>query len=205
MAARLAIVMGGVALAALLVARESSADPGNVVRIDPLFSPSSIVAHIPPGADRTVVRRKVEVEARRQGVPVALAHAVTHVESRFRCNAVGPRTRVGRGRGPLQIMPGSARALGFTGDARRLATCDEGLRYGMKHLARCWERSGRSYAGAATCHVQGWGRDPHRPVNAYARQYRGWVMAQLPAQPDTSGWLSRGSVAAPWASDRGGA
>ena len=204
MLARQAIVIGGAALAALLVTRDSSADPGDVVRIDPLFAPASVAAHIPAGADRPAVRRKVEAEARRQGVPVALAHAVTHVESRFRCNAVGPRTRVGRGHGPLQIMPSSARALGFTGDARLLATCDEGLRYGMKHLARCWELSGRSYAGAATCHVQGWRRDPHRAVNAYARQYRGWVMAQLPAQPDASGWLARGSTAAPWATESRG-
>jgi hypothetical protein len=206
MLARLAIVMGGAALAALLLTRTGIAEGGDSLRLeDALFSSSPVSRHLPASAGRPEVRRMVEAEARRQGVPVALAHAVTHVESRFRCNAIGIQTRVGRGHGPLQIMPGSARALGFVGDSRRLATCDEGLRYGMKHLAKCWELSGRSYAGAATCHVQGPGRDPHRPVNAYARQYKGWVIAQLPAQPDALGWLSRGSVAAPWASGGGGA
>jgi soluble lytic murein transglycosylase-like protein len=167
------------------------------------------VAHQSPARlQRTQVRNAVAAEARRQGVPVYLAHAVAHIESRHRCDAIGPRTRHGRGHGPLQILPNSARALGYTGGDQALATCGEGLRYGMAHLARCWQLSGRSYAGAATCHVQGWGRDPHRPVNGYARSYRASVMVAMgrsPDVPDRNGWLQVGSVALPWAGQGGGA
>lgn len=152
---------------------------------------------VPARAGRDDVRRMVANEATRQGVPVALAYAVTHVESRFRCDAIGPRTRHGRARGPLQIIASSARALGFDGAESELATCGAGLRYGMAHLRRCVDLAGGDSARAATCHVQGWGRDPARPVNAYARAYRGWVMAALPAV-DAAGWLARGTVAAPW-------
>jgi soluble lytic murein transglycosylase-like protein len=161
------------------------------------------IAHQAPARlQRPEVRRAVAAEARRQGVPVHLAHAVAHIESRHRCNVIGPRTRHGRAHGPLQILPNSARALGYVGSDSALATCDAGLRYGMAHLARCWHLSGRSYAGAATCHVQGWGRDPHRPVNGYARSYRASVMVAMgrsPDVPDRNGWLQVGSVAMPWA------
>lgn len=196
---RVATIAVGLLVAVIATPTAADLDMYQVWRHDAAqaaFNPLPAAVHGRRQMRDSAVSRAVEAEARRQGVPVHLAHAVAHVESRHRCGAVGPRTRHGRAHGPLQIMPGSARALGFTGDARDLATCEAGLRYGMRHLAVCWERSGRSYAGAATCHVQGWGRDPHRPVNAYARAYRGMVLAAMPAAtPDASGWLSRGSVA----------
>ena len=173
-----------------------------------IMAQQSIVARpvhdVTARSGRAEVRALVANEATRQGVPVALAYAVTHVESRFRCDAIGPQTRHGRARGPLQIIASSARALGFGGADSELASCGAGLRYGMAHLRRCLDLAGGDNARAATCHVQGWGRDPSRPVNAYARAYRGWVMAALPAA-DASGWLSRGTVAAPWVAERGGA
>lgn len=129
---------------------------------------------------RTYVAEKVRAKAVQHKVPVALAKAVTHIESRFRCNAVGPMTRYGRARGPMQIMPSSARGMfGFTGPTVVLATCDEGLEYGMLHLARCYELARGDFRGAAHCHVQGPHRDPFKPVNAYARSYGKWVMAQV--------------------------
>lgn len=201
-----ALILIPAALAVLAPATVAQGDGGNVVRegLD-LMLPIPVATNAPARLARPEVRLAVASEARRQGVPAHLAHAVAHVESRHRCNAIGPRTRHGRAHGPLQILPASARALGYSGPDHALATCDAGLRFGMAHLARCWELSGRSYAGAATCHVQGWGRDPHRPVNGYARQYRGMVMAQMgrPDVPDRNGWLQVGSVALPWAREGG--
>lgn len=131
-------------------------------------------------ASRAQVAEKVRVKAVQHKVPVALAKAVTQIESRFRCEAIGPRTRYGRAMGPLQIMPSSARGMfGFSGATMTLATCDEGLEYGMLHLARCYELAKGDFRGAAHCHVQGPYRDPFKPVNAYARSYGKWVMAQV--------------------------
>lgn len=108
--------------------------------------------------------------ARKQGVPVALAHAVIRVESGGRCNAVGPATRAGRGMGPLQILPSSARGLGYRGPVSALATCGAGLTYGMKHLAMCWHMTG-NVQQAARCHVGGPGaiHNRSRYVNGYVR------------------------------------
>lgn len=108
-------------------------------------------------------------EAVRQGVPVGLALAVINVESRGNCNAVGPATHSGRGQGPLQIMPSSARALGYRGPAAHLATCGEGLRYGMKHLAMCYRLAG-TIDGAARCHVGGAGA-----LHSRSKYVRGYV------------------------------
>lgn len=95
----------------------------------------------------------IAAEARRQGVPVDLALKVAKIESGHRCNAVGPATKVGRGQGPLQIMPRSARGLGHRGGP--LNNCGAGLHYGMKHLAMCWRGARGSKALAAHCHNAG--------------------------------------------------
>jgi soluble lytic murein transglycosylase-like protein len=189
------------------VAQGEGGEPGLMYAGMGILAAFPTAAQGQPPLSRPDVRRAVAAEARRQGVPVHLAHAVAHIESGHRCEAIGPRTRHGRGHGPLQILPKSARALGYNGGDQALATCGEGLRYGMAHLARCWQLSGQSYAGAATCHVQGWGRDPHRPVNGYARSYRASVMVAMgrsPAVPDRNGWLQVGSVALPWAREGAG-
>ena len=111
----------------------------------------------------------IAAEARRQNVPASLALRVAWVESRHRCNAVGPRTRIGRGQGPLQIMPRSAAGLGHRGGP--LNNCGAGLHYGMKHLAMCYRLAGGNHALAARCHVAGPGglRNRSRYVNGYVR------------------------------------
>lgn len=95
----------------------------------------------------------IAAEAKRQGVPVAFALRVAKLESGHRCNAVGPRTRSGRAQGPLQIMPGSARALGHSGGP--LNNCGAGLHYGMKHLAMCYRLANGNQPAAARCHLKG--------------------------------------------------
>jgi hypothetical protein len=58
----------------------------------------ALLAH-GPGAQSTC--EAVAAEARRQGVPVALAVAVAGIESRWNAAAVGSRGEVG----PLQVIP----------------------------------------------------------------------------------------------------
>lgn len=94
----------------------------------------------------------VQMSAQRHGVPVALAVAVSHVESRHRCNAVGA---AGEG-GPLQILPATARGMGYRGPASGLRNCGVGLDLGMRHLAMAWRKCGTK-AGAARVHNQGLG------------------------------------------------
>lgn len=74
------------------------------------------------------------------------------LESGYRCNVRGPQTRVGRAVGPLQIMPGSARALGIT----NLSTCAAQIEAGLRHVEKCISAGATTYKALAACHVSGW-------------------------------------------------
>jgi hypothetical protein len=191
------IVVGAGLLLLTCTAVAESDEQGQIVRevnTRNLFFTSQSTLTIEPRSIANVeVRRLVRAKAQELKVPEALALAVTHVESRFRCDAVGPRTRHGHAYGPLQILASSAARLGYTGSVSALRSCGAGLHYGMLHLAQCWGMSGGSYKHAAHCHVQGPGRNPAVPVNAYAASYGRLILAQVP-QAMTNGWLVRGSV-----------
>lgn len=102
-----------------------------------------------------------------QWVPTALKLA--KIESSYNCGAVGPRTRHGNARGVLQVMPASARALGY--DPRRLNECQYGISAGVAHLKRCYEYGARTHAQMASCHVSGW-HGFNRKLNRRAEIYR---------------------------------
>jgi hypothetical protein len=111
--------------------------------------------------------RAASVPADRQAVIDALAKAtraklgeryvddvlrLAKLESGYRCNVRGPQTRVGRAVGPLQIMPGSARALGIT----NLSTCGAQIEAGLRHVEKCIAAGATTYKALAACHVSGW-------------------------------------------------
>jgi len=111
--------------------------------------------------------RAASVPADRQAVIDALAKAtraklgeryvddvlrLAKLESGYRCNVRGPQTRVGRAVGPLQIMPGSARALGIT----NLSTCSAQIEAGLRHVEKCIAAGATTYKALAACHVSGW-------------------------------------------------
>ena len=111
--------------------------------------------------------RLVTAEARRQGVPVAFALRVARVESGVQCH----RHNKSGASGPLQIMPASARALGFRGHIRK-ASCAVQTHYGMRHLAMCYRGARGNQRIAAACHYQGVSalRRVSRAGSAYARK-----------------------------------
>lgn len=104
----------------------------------------------PVPVPRNSVIGLIQRSAQRHGAPVRLAVAVSQVESRHRCNAVG---RSGE-RGPMQILPATARGLGYRGSASGLTNCAEGLEWGMRHLAIAWRKCGTP-TGAARLHNRG--------------------------------------------------
>jgi soluble lytic murein transglycosylase-like protein len=105
---------------------------------------------VPLPIARSSVIGLIQRSAQRHGVPVRLAIAVSHVESRHRCNAVGAAGE----RSVLQIKPATARGLGYRGTAAGLTNCGAGLEYGMRHLALAYRRCGTK-AGAARLHNRG--------------------------------------------------
>jgi soluble lytic murein transglycosylase-like protein len=117
-------------------------------------SPSLRHRSTPEGAGipQTHVSQMIKSSAGRHGVPEWLALRVAWVESRHRCGVANPRTGAS---GPLQVLPSTARAMGYSGGAGGLRNCGTGLEYGMRHLAMCYRLAGGNQAAAARCHLSG--------------------------------------------------
>lgn len=126
------------------------------------------VAHDQP--IKAVLRRSASAEelvrraAVKFGVPVNFALRVAKQETGIRCGLVG-----GHGeRGPLQILPSSARSLGYKNI--RSASCATQTEAGMAHLAMCWQEAKGNPRAAARCHNGGAGMtwSKNIRVNRYA-------------------------------------
>lgn len=81
------------------------------------------------------------------------AVALARKESSFRCNAVGPRTRQGRAKGVFQVMPRSARALGYS--YSRLHECRYGIEAGLAHMRLCIAHGVKTDRQMFSCHLRG--------------------------------------------------
>ena len=79
----------------------------------------------------------VAKHAQENGVPVGLGQAVVRIESRG-----NPRAANGGALGLMQIKPGTARAVGFSGSAAALFIAETNLHYGMKILGEAYRSTG---------------------------------------------------------------
>lgn len=116
------------------------------------------------------VAHQAETRLGAHWVPTALALA--KIESGLNCRATGPRTRHGRAKGVLQVMPASARALGY--DHRRLHDCDYGIAAGIAHMESCVRAGVRTHTDMAKCHVAGvggWRTRLNRSAERYKKRY----------------------------------
>lgn len=107
-------------------------------------------------SNKRAVANKVEQIARDElgSRWVNSALKLAKIESSYVCHATGPKTSHGRAQGVLQVLPGSARALGY--DPSRLRECDYGIRVGVAHMKRCIESGVTTEREMAACHVAGW-------------------------------------------------
>ena len=115
--------------------------------------------------------RLVTAEAKRQGVPVAFALRVARVESGVQCGKIG---KAGE-RGPVQILPRTAAALGYHGIDK--SACARQTAAGIRHLAICLQK-GRSLHRAAACHNGGFGMLGRRNWPKSVRRYVSKVVPQ---------------------------
>jgi hypothetical protein len=104
-------------------------------------------------AGRDQYREIVEREALAQGLPPALVDAVMAVESRYNSAAVGMDGEIGL----MQVMPATARMLGFTGTEAQLAVPENNIRYGAKYLAGAWRLAGEDICTATMKYRAGHG------------------------------------------------
>lgn len=73
-------------------------------------------------------------EAVARGLPAPIADAVMKIESAYRRDARGAAGEIGL----MQVMPPTARLLGFSGDDIALAEPETNIRLGVRYLAEAW-------------------------------------------------------------------
>jgi soluble lytic murein transglycosylase-like protein len=83
-------------------------------------------------------RGLVKQEALRAGLPPEVADAVTEVESSYRPDTIGADGEIGL----MQVMPATARMLGFGGSTTELADPATNIHYGVTYLAKAWRLAG---------------------------------------------------------------
>ncbi|WP_416221124.1 lytic transglycosylase domain-containing protein [Rhodopseudomonas palustris] len=123
-----------------------------------------------PAAFRALIAR----EAERHGLAPAVAEAVMAVESGFNPDAVGGSGEIGL----MQVMPSTARMLGFLGSNAELAVPETNIRYGVTYLARAWRLAGGDICTATMKYRAGHGetRFSHLSVK-YCVAVRGQLAA----------------------------
>jgi soluble lytic murein transglycosylase-like protein len=91
------------------------------------IAPSAVAGH-------AQIVMALDREARRLGLPPEIADAVTHTESRFNQAAIGGDGEIGL----MQVLPSTARMMGFSGSLAELAVPETNIRYGVGYLAQAW-------------------------------------------------------------------
>jgi soluble lytic murein transglycosylase-like protein len=110
-----------------------------------------VILTAPKPATASDATALVTAAAKRHRVPVDLALRVGRAESGLQCH----RHNKSGASGPLQIMPSTARAMGYRGPSIRRASCAVQTEWGMRHLAMCYRGAKGDRRIAAACHYQG--------------------------------------------------
>ncbi len=110
---------------------------------------------------RTRYNSLIRKYARANGVPVRLAMAVVQVESNHNARARGRAGEIGL----MQIMPRTARGIGYRGKMSNLYNPATNLRYGMKYLGKAYRLGGRSTCGAILKYNAGHGAKRMNPIS----------------------------------------
>ena len=118
---------------------------------------------------RARYRKIIARHARANGVPVRFAMAVVQVESSYRAGARGAAGEIGL----MQLMPRTARYIGYKGPLRKLYHPDTNIRYGMKYLGKAYKLGGGSVCGAILKYNAGHGAKRMNPISRkYCKRVR---------------------------------
>ena len=91
------------------------------------------------GSDsRAIYRTLIEREVRGTTLPADVAEAVMGVESGYNPSRIGADGEIGL----MQVMPPTARMMGFSGTLAELAVPEVNIRLGVNYLAQAWNKAG---------------------------------------------------------------
>ncbi len=97
------------------------------------------------------LRRLIEAAAAANDVPVSLVQRVVVRESTHR-----PQVRNGPYYGLMQILPATARSMGFKGRPADLLDAETNLKYAVRYLRGAWLVSGGDEAAAVQWYARGY-------------------------------------------------
>jgi soluble lytic murein transglycosylase-like protein len=109
-----------------------------------------VQADLYPG-ETPEMRRMIERAADEHDIPEALLHRVIQRESDYRANA-----RNGPYWGLMQILPQTARSMGFRGEPRDLLDPQVNLRYAGRYLRGAWLVSDGNIDAAVMWYARGY-------------------------------------------------
>jgi len=136
-----------------------------------LFAVSAVADPLDPVDLRVMVR----TEAVQRGLAPEIADAVATVESGYRPSAIGDVGEIGL----MQVLPSTARMLGFAGTNLELADPATNIRYGVDYLTGAWKLANGDVCTTVMKYRAGHGetRFSHKSV-AYCARVRSVLTAQ---------------------------
>ena len=152
-----------------------------------------------PGLEggRTQYLPMVVQEATAQAIPPELADAVAMVETGYRPDVIGSSGEVGL----MQIMPATARQLGFRGTTAELAAPATNIALGVRYLARAWALGGGDVCRSLMKYRAGLGQEVMTPLSAaYCTRAIAWL-GSTGSRLARSATLPDGAAAPPPAAD----
>jgi hypothetical protein len=174
---RLAVMLVALAAQPVLAsvhrnANEAEADPVEKIILS-LPKPPAVETLIGlkavPATGRSHYLAVVAREAERRGLPTAVADAVVMIESAYNPSVVGTVGELGL----MQVRPGTAAMLGFSGSNESLAEPETNVRYGVEYLAQAWRLSGGDLCRALMKYRAGHGEERMTPRSVeYCRRAR---------------------------------
>ena len=125
-------------------------------------------------AERSGIRALIEQEALKTDLPADVAEAVVFVESSYDASTIG---RVGE-IGLMQVRPGTAAMLGFTGSTAELAKPEVNIHYGVIYLSQAWRLAGGDLCRALMKYRAGHGEEIMSPLSVtYCNRARSRLVA----------------------------
>lgn len=148
--------------------------PASINTVLPATQKSEIAVGPSLDSSRASFRALIEKEARREGLAPEIAEAVMAVESGYNPAAIGGVGEIGL----MQILPSTARMLGFSGSNAELAVPATNVHYGVTYLAQAWRLAGGDLCTAVMKYRAGHGqtRFSYRSVD-YCVAVRGKLAA----------------------------
>lgn len=132
-------------------------------------APPPVAEAAKPAPDEQALRALIRTAAVSENLPPEIAEAVAQVESGFNPRAVGGVGEIGL----MQVLPTTARMLGFSDALPKLFEPETNIRYGVRYLGQAWRRTGEDICATVMKYRAGHGETRYSQLSvAYCLRVR---------------------------------